>query len=235
MISTISKYLLIIFLSLFFSFLLSVRTHDFDYPESEMDDRESLYFDTISLADSEAAAAAAAHRKSLSQSRNTIYYSAADLAGDETPAKRTGSMRLENGHKMRSSWNSNYRHSSPLDQYLPPSVNGANAAGGNGASVSASGSVGVDCTDAVIAAQVMALQNGRSNYTPGAGDTSLHMANDMEVSRRLLQNNTQNSRDKKLPITYSQWKFRVNIPIPFSRSLLTPYYISQLYILFSKF
>lgn len=167
-----------------------------------MDDRESLYFDTISLADSEAAAAAAAHRKSLSQSRNTIYHSAYDLAGDETPAKRTGSLR-ENGQKTRSSWNPNYRHSTPLDQYLPPQTNGAGADGRGG-----------DYTDAVIAAQVMALQNGRANYSAGnngAGDTSLQMASDMEVSRRLLQNSTQTSRDKKLPITYSQWKFRVNI------------------------
>lgn len=183
-----------------------------------MDDRESLYFDTISLADSEAAAAAAAHRKSLSQSRNTIYYSAADLAGDETPAKRTNSMRLENGHKGRSSWNPSYRHSSPLDHYLPPNTNGSNSIGGSGnpslGAVSVAGIAGgngADYTDAVIAAQVMALQqNGRSNYTAGgASESALHMANDMEVSRRLLQNSAQSSRDKKLPITYSQWKFRV--------------------------
>lgn len=203
---------------LFLHSFLSVRTHDFDYPESEMDDRESLYFDTISLADSEAAAAAAAHRKSLSQSRNTIYYSAADLAGDETPAKRTNSMRLENGHKGRSSWNPSYRHSSPLDHYLPPNTNGSNSIGGSGnpslGAVSVAGIAGgngADYTDAVIAAQVMALQqNGRSNYTAGgASESALHMANDMEVSRRLLQNSAQSSRDKKLPITYSQWKFRV--------------------------
>uniref|UniRef100_A0A1I8NNX0 Anoctamin n=1 Tax=Stomoxys calcitrans TaxID=35570 RepID=A0A1I8NNX0_STOCA len=185
-----------------------------------MDDRESLYFDTISLADSEAAAAAAAHRKSLSQSRNTIYYSAADLAGDETPAKRANSMRLENGHRMRSSWNPNYRHSSPLEHYLPPTsstmmmmttatTNGTNSTtAGVGGGGGGPGSNGADYTDAVLAAQVMALQNGRSNYTAGANEAALHMANDMEVSRRLLQNSAQSSRDKKLPITYSQWKFR---------------------------
>ncbi|XP_037816459.1 anoctamin-1 isoform X2 [Lucilia sericata] len=178
-----------------------------------MDDRESLYFDTISLADSEAAAAAAAHRKSLSQSRNTIYHSAVDLAGDETPSRRTGSMR-ENGHKARSSWNPNYRHSTPLDQYLPPNMNGGLAGGGGIAGGGGGGGAGLlgggDYTDAVLAAQVMALQNGRANYSAGngAGDTSLQMANDMEVSRRLLQNSTQTSKDKKLPITYSQWKFR---------------------------
>ncbi|KAI8124169.1 Anoctamin-2 [Lucilia cuprina] len=190
----------------------AVRTHDYDYPESEMDDRESLYFDTISLADSEAAAAAAAHRKSLSQSRNTIYHSAVDLAGDETPSRRTGSMR-ENGHKARSSWNPNYRHSTPLDQYMPPNMNGGLAGGGGIAGAGGGGAGflgGGDYTDAVLAAQVMALQNGRANYSAGngAGDTSLQMANDMEVSRRLLQNSTQTSKDKKLPITYSQWKFR---------------------------
>lgn len=190
-----------------------------------MDDRESLYFDTISLADSEAAAAAAAHRKSLSQSRNTIYHSAVDLAGDETPARRTGSMR-ENGHKARSSWNPNYRHSTPLDQYMPPNMNGIVASGvggvgsgGGGGGGGYAGGVGAvgggfvagDYTDAVIAAQVMALQNGCANYGAGngAGDTSQQVANDMELSRRLLQNNTQTSKDKKLPITYSQWKFRV--------------------------
>ncbi|XP_073830259.1 anoctamin-6 isoform X1 [Musca autumnalis] len=183
----------------------AVRTHDYDYPESEMDDRESLYFDTISLADSEAAAAAAAHRKSLSQSRNTIYYSAADLAGDETPARRSNSIRLENGLKARASWNPNYRHSSPLDHYLPSNTNG------NGAATTSAVGGGADYTDAVIAAQVMALQNGRSNYinATGASEAALHnMTNDMEVSRRLIQNSAQNSRDKKLPITYSQWKFR---------------------------
>ncbi|XP_065366433.1 anoctamin-6 isoform X2 [Calliphora vicina] len=180
-----------------------------------MDDRESLYFDTISLADSEAAAAAAAHRKSLSQSRNTIYHSAVDLAGDETPSRRTGSMR-ENGHKARSSWNPNYRHSTPLDQYLPPNMNGmvggvaGGGLGGGGVGGGGGGGMVGDYTDAVLAAQVMALQNGRANYSAGngAGETSLQMANDMEVSRRLLQNSTQTSKDKKLPITYSQWKFR---------------------------
>lgn len=175
-----------------------------------MDDRESLYFDTISLADSEAAAAAAAHRKSLSQSRNTIYHSAVDLAGDETPSRRTGSLR-DCSHKARSSWNPNFRHSTPLDQYMSPNINGG--CGGSIPGVGGGGGVGGDCTDAVIAAQVMALQNGRANYSAGngAGETSLQMANDMELSRRLLQNNTQTSKDKKLPITYSQWKFRVKI------------------------
>lgn len=188
-----------------------------------MDDRESLYFDTISLADSEAAAAAAAHRKSLSQSRNTIYHSAVDLAGDETPSRRTGSMR-ENGHRARSSWNPNYRHSTPLEQYFPSNMNGtiAGVAGGGGGGGGGVGNipVGVDYTDGVLAAQVMALQNGRAtnNYSAvnngigGIGETSLQMANhDLEVSRRLLQNSTQTNRDKKLPITYSQWKFRVKI------------------------
>ena len=183
-----------------------------------MDDRESLYFDTISLADSEAAAAAAAHRKSLSQSRNTIYHSAVDLAGDETPARRTGSLR-ENGHKVRPAWNPNYRHSTPFEQYMPPNTNGiiqqGYGGGGGGGPGGIYGGMGGDYTDAVIAAQVMALQNGRANYSAvnaGAGETSLHMANDMEVSRRLLQNSNQTSKDKKLPITYSQWKFRVKIP-----------------------
>ncbi|KAI9589052.1 anoctamin-1 isoform X1 [Glossina fuscipes] len=195
----------------------AVRTHDYEYPESEMDDRESLYFDTISLADSEAAAAAAAHRKSLSQSRNTIYHSAVDLAGEDTPSRRTGSLRLENGQRARTSWNTNYRHSTPLDQYISP--NCPNAGSGNN----------TDYTDAAIAAQVMALQNGRANYNglnmagtmiaggatgvaggPGlpGNHTSMHMANDTEVSRRLLQSSTNTSKDKKLPITYSQWKFR---------------------------
>ncbi|XP_037932223.1 uncharacterized protein LOC119667015 [Teleopsis dalmanni] len=172
----------------------AVRTYDYDYPESEMDDRESLYFDTISLADSEAAAAAAAHRKSLSQSRNTIYHSAVDLISEDTPSKR-GSLRLENGRgtTARSTWSSpNYRHSSALEHYNNGFGNSTAAAAG-------------DYTDAAIAAQILALQNGR-----GVIGSTPHMATD-EVSRRLIQNSTNTSKDKKLPITYSQWKFRVKL------------------------
>ncbi|XP_011185161.2 anoctamin-6 isoform X4 [Zeugodacus cucurbitae] len=154
----------------------SMRTNDFvEYPESEMDDLESLYFDTISLADSEAAAAvAAAHRKSLSQSRNTIYHSAVDLAGEDTPSKRR-SLRSENGSSRSNSsaataaaaaaaamnnpnsrlpYNLNYRHSSALEHYN----NSANNANGNNANAGVA-----DQTDAAIAAQVMAMHNGRTH------------------------------------------------------------------------
>uniref|UniRef100_A0A0A1XE63 Anoctamin n=1 Tax=Zeugodacus cucurbitae TaxID=28588 RepID=A0A0A1XE63_ZEUCU len=154
----------------------AVRTNDFvEYPESEMDDLESLYFDTISLADSEAAAAvAAAHRKSLSQSRNTIYHSAVDLAGEDTPSKRR-SLRSENGSSRSNSsaaaaaaaaaaamnnpnsrlpYNLNYRHSSALEHYN----NSANNANGNNANAGVA-----DQTDAAIAAQVMAMHNGRTH------------------------------------------------------------------------
>lgn len=164
-----------------------------------MDERESLYFDTISLAESEAAAAAA-HRKSLSQSRNTIYHSAVDLAGDET----RNSLRLGADH-MRLVWQAGYRQSTALEHL--------NA---------------VDQTDAAIAAQVIALQNGRAHLPTGIG-TGMSMGmgsggvggyghsctggggGDDEVSRRLLrQSSTVSNKDKKLPITYSQWKLRVN-------------------------
>lgn len=168
-----------------------------------MDERESLYFDTISLAESEAAAVAAAHRKSLSQSRNTIYHSAVDLAGDEA----RNSMRLASGgipvDHMRMGWQPGYRQSTALEH-----LNGA----------------GADNTDAAIAAQVLALQNGRTHLPTGIGVSSGgggggsgygHSGSvgggDDEVSRRLLrQSSTVSNKDKKLPITYSQWKLRVN-------------------------
>lgn len=91
-----------------------VNTHDSypDYPESEMDDRESLYFDTISLAGSEAA-----NRRSLSQSRMTIYHSAVDLAYDGTP-KRNSRVIDKNGF-------ANYRHSAA------PALTSAMGNGGN--------------------------------------------------------------------------------------------------------
>lgn len=190
-----------------------MRTHDYDYAESEMDERESLYFDTISLAESEAAAVAAAHRKSLSQSRNTIYHSAVDLAGDEG----RNSMRLASGgipvDHMRMGWQPGYRQSTALEH-----LNGA----------------GGDHTDAAIAAQVLALQNGRTHLPTGIGVGSGGIGGgggagggggngygrsvsggvgggDDEVSRRLLrQSSTVSNKDKKLPITYSQWKLRVN-------------------------
>ncbi|KAH8300962.1 hypothetical protein KR044_007251, partial [Drosophila immigrans] len=175
--------------------LFTVRTHDYDYPESEMDERESLYFDTISLAESEAAAAAA-HRKSLSQSRNTIYHSAVDLAGDET----RNSLRLASGaaaEHMRLAWQPGYRQSTALEH-----LNG-----------------GADHTDAAIAAQVLALQNGRTHLPTGIGvgggggggygHGATAGGGDDEVSRRLLrQSSTVSNKDKKLPITYSQWKLR---------------------------
>ncbi|XP_067639547.1 anoctamin-6 isoform X6 [Eurosta solidaginis] len=196
-----------------------MRTNDFEYPESEMDDLDSLYFDTISLADSEAAAAvAAAHRKSLSQSRNTIYHSAVDLAGEDTPSKRR-SLRLDNGNKNNASttgqnnsnnrlpYNPNYRHSSALEHYN----NNANNGRGTGGAGGGRGGVG-DQADAAIAAQVIAMHNGRSNVfgnnTAGSKSNSTPHLNSDEVSKHLLQSNTNTSKDKKLPITYSQWKFR---------------------------
>lgn len=185
--------------------IFTVRTHDYDYAESEMDERESLYFDTISLAESEAAAVAAAHRKSLSQSRNTIYHSAVDLAGDEA----RNSMRMASGgipvEHMRMGWQPGYRQSTALEH-----LNGG----------------GGDHTDAAIAAQVLALQNGRTHLPTGIGVASGGAGGggsgyghsisgggggDDEVSRRLLrQSSTVSNKDKKLPITYSQWKLRVN-------------------------
>ncbi|KAH8397905.1 hypothetical protein KR222_006049, partial [Zaprionus bogoriensis] len=185
--------------------LFAVRTHDYDYAESEMDERESLYFDTISLAESEAAAVAAAHRKSLSQSRNTIYHSAVDLAGGDEAARN--SMRLASGgaaaasEHMRFAWQPGYRQSTALEH-----LNGA----------------GADHTDAAIAAQVLALQNGRTHLPTGIGVGGVggvsiggygHSGGagggDDEVSRRLLrQSSTVSNKDKKLPITYSQWKLR---------------------------
>ncbi|XP_062141320.1 anoctamin-6 isoform X2 [Drosophila sulfurigaster albostrigata] len=168
-----------------------------------MDERESLYFDTISLAESEAAAAAA-HRKSLSQSRNTIYHSAVDLAGDES----RNSLRLASGsaaEHMRLAWQPGYRQSTALEH-----LNG-----------------GADHTDAAIAAQVLALQNGRTHLPTGIGvggggggggmsgggghygHGATAGGGDDEVSRRLLrQSSTVSNKDKKLPITYSQWKLR---------------------------
>lgn len=197
--------------------IFTVRTHDYDYAESEMDERESLYFDTISLAESEAAAVAAAHRKSLSQSRNTIYHSAVDLAGDEA----RNSMRMASGgipvEHMRMGWQPGYRQSTALEH-----LNGG----------------GGDHTDAAIAAQVLALQNGRTHLPTGIGVASGGAGGggggsgyghsisgggggDDEVSRRLLrQSSTVSNKDKKLPITYSQWKLRVNNQIQTTYLLL---------------
>ncbi|KAH8238234.1 hypothetical protein KR032_001355, partial [Drosophila birchii] len=174
---------------------VAVRTHDYDYPESEMDERESLYFDTISLADSEAAAAAAAHRKSLSQSRNTIYHSAVDLAGDE--GRSSNSLRLGSGAAAEHAalaWQPGYRQSTALEHL--------NGGGGGG-----------DHTDAALAAQILALQNGRGHLPTGIGVSGSGGGGggggDDEVSRRLLRNSsTVSNKDKKLPITYSQWKSR---------------------------
>lgn len=193
-----------------------------------MDDLESLYFDTISLADSEAAAAvAAAHRKSLSQSRNTIYHSAVDLAGEDTPSKRR-SIRSENGSKINVSalnnpsnrstpYNLNYRHSSALEHYNNNNSNANDHNNGGGPGV-------IDQTDAAIAAQVLAMHNGgrntgnsnsnsnnNNNNNSKSNSTPAHVNASDEVSKRLLQSSTNTSKDKKLPITYSQWKFRVNI------------------------
>ncbi|XP_017055360.1 anoctamin-6 isoform X2 [Drosophila ficusphila] len=172
-----------------------------------MDERESLYFDTISLADSEAAAAAAAHRKSISQSRNTIYHSAVDLAGDENRS----SLRL-GVENAALAWQPGYRQSTALEH-----LNGNGNGNGNG---------GGDQTDAVIAAQMIAMQNGRGHLPTGIGastegNNSGGFGNggggagrgagggDDEVSRRLLRTSSNiSNKDKKLPITYSQWKSR---------------------------
>ncbi|TDG40819.1 hypothetical protein AWZ03_012750 [Drosophila navojoa] len=192
----------------------AVRTHDYDYPESEMDERESLYFDTISLADSEAAAAAA-HRKSLSQSRNTIYHSAVDLAGDETRnSLRNGAIATD--HMRLAGWQPGYRQSTALEHLNGDAGAGAGAGGGGGA-------IGVDHTDAAIAAQLLALQNGRTHLPTGIGVAGGYgysrigagcgrgSDNDHEVSKRLLrQSSTVSNSDKKLPITYSEWKSRTS-------------------------
>ncbi|EDW81887.2 uncharacterized protein Dwil_GK25421 [Drosophila willistoni] len=180
-----------------------------------MDERESLYFDTISLADSEAAAVAAAHRKSLSQSRNTIYHSAVDLAGD---GETRNSMRL--GNSMGWQYQQpGYRQSTALEH-----LNGNGHGNGNGA-----GGV-MDQADAAIAAQMqmLGIQNGRTHLPTGlglgiagggaggaavggagGGRPGLGGPGDDEVSRCLLrQSSTVSHKDKKLPITYSQWKLR---------------------------
>ncbi|EDV33579.2 uncharacterized protein Dana_GF21590, isoform D [Drosophila ananassae] len=171
----------------------AVRTYDYEYPESEMDERESLYFDTISLADSEAAAA---HRKSMSQSRNTIYHSAVDLAENEG----RNSLRLGAAEHAALAWQPGYRQSTALEHLRET--------GGGG-----------DHTDAAITAQILALQNGRGHLPTGigvgggpgrnaAGGADAGCGDD-EVSRRLLRNSsTISNKDKKLPITYSQWKSR---------------------------
>ncbi|KAH8276085.1 hypothetical protein KR018_002378 [Drosophila ironensis] len=173
--------------------LVAVRTYDYEYPESEMDERESLYFDTISLADSEAAAA---HRKSLSQSRNTIYHSAVDLAGDE----RGNGLRLSSAAEHAAlAWQPGYRQSTALEHLKELGENGG------------------DHTDAAIAAQMLAMQNGRGHLPTGIGTGTRGGGGgggdagcgDDEVSRRLLRNSsTISNKDKKLPITYSQWKSR---------------------------
>ncbi|XP_070139021.1 anoctamin-6 isoform X6 [Drosophila bipectinata] len=160
-----------------------------------MDERESLYFDTISLADSEAAAA---HRKSMSQSRNTIYHSAVDLADNEG----RNSLRLGAAENAVLAWQPGYRQSTALEHLRET--------GGGG-----------DHTDAAITAQILALQNGRGHLSTGigVGVGGGHGRNgsggadagcgDDEVSRRLLRNSsTISNKDKKLPITYSQWKSR---------------------------
>ncbi|XP_055909970.1 anoctamin-5 isoform X2 [Eupeodes corollae] len=122
-----------------------------------MDDRDSLYFDTISLAGSEAAN----NRRSLSQSRMTIYHSAVDLAYDGTP-KRNSRGLDKNGI-------GNYRHSAA-------------------AALTNNGHDDGHYSD----------QNNIAANNNGLND---------EVSSRLIPSSSCN-KDKKLPITYSQWKFR---------------------------
>lgn len=54
---------------------ISVQQHDYSELDSEMDDRDSIYLDTISLASEYP------NRKSMSLSRQTIYHSAEDVQG----------------------------------------------------------------------------------------------------------------------------------------------------------
>ncbi|XP_055844830.1 anoctamin-6 isoform X2 [Episyrphus balteatus] len=125
-----------------------------------MDDRDSLYFDTISLAGSEAAN----NRRSLSQSRMTIYHSAVDLAYDGTP-KRNSRGLDKNGL-------ANYRNSAAA---------ALTTAIGNG--------------------------DGSNTYMDQSNIAANNNGLNDEVSSRLIPSSSCN-KDKKLPITYSQWKFR---------------------------
>ncbi len=57
---------------------ISVNQHDYSELDSEMDERDSIYLDTISLASEYP------NRKSMSLSRQTIYHSAEDVQGNAT-------------------------------------------------------------------------------------------------------------------------------------------------------
>lgn len=96
LITLLEKYAAITVFNLHISILFvcfTVNTQDYDdHSESDMGDRESLYYDTISVASD------ATNRKSLSQSRLTIYHSAVDLAAGDTPTQQSLNSYRNNGN-----------------------------------------------------------------------------------------------------------------------------------------
>lgn len=238
-----------------------------EYAESELDDRESLYFDTLSLAESEAAAVAAAtaaaaaaataQRRSLSQSRNTVYHSAVDLAttmveDQVTPARKIlpeifieppqPDYQYVNGKNANGINLPPYRYPAPIvgPSYL--AVNGYSQApiASNLAFMNMSGSALSTYTPdywnaQALAAQVAALQ--QQNVAPLPGYRPISWPNikaeeeaigpiltvqmppiasnqiePLQISLKGSQTTTTNEthkKTKKMPITYSQWKFRV--------------------------
>ncbi|XP_037919309.1 anoctamin-4 isoform X2 [Hermetia illucens] len=134
-----------------------------------MDDRESVYYDTISVAGSEP------NRKSLSLSRQTIYHSADDLPGyDPTPSR----------------FATNNRNYSSI---LTPTKNSRNPKSND-----------INSTPYYSHIALAGGDYGDGGGVGGGGGRAMSECD--EVSASLLD--SYNRVNKKLPITYSQWKSR---------------------------
>lgn len=173
-----------------------VNTTDHDYTDTEMDDRESVYYDTISVAGSEP------NRKSLSLSRQTIYHSADDLPGyDPTPSR----------------FATNNRNYSSI---LTPTKNSRNPKSND-----------INSTPYYSHIALAGGDYGDGGGVGGGGGRAMSECD--EVSASLLD--SYNRVNKKLPITYSQWKSRVTQIILYDHDFLVlpNYFILVLYLFFS--
>lgn len=132
-----------------------------------VDNRESIYLDTISLASDYP------NRKSMSLSRQTIYHSAEDLNNGASQNPSMANITINGGGDDTSDY------ATPVSKISRFSTTADRLA-----------------EKLAAAADGVELRNGSSNYTGGSD----------EVSARLLY---YDNVDKKMTVTYSQWKSRV--------------------------
>lgn len=136
-----------------------------------VDNRESIYLDTISLASNYP------NRKSMSLSRQTIYHSAEDLNNGSSQNQSMANIAPVNGYGGTGDDTSDY--ATPVSK------------------ISRFSTADRLAEKLTAAAEDVQLRNGsNSNYTGGSD----------EVSARLLY---YDNVDKKMTVTYSQWKSRV--------------------------